>query len=52
MKWSVKREWRPSQRWIDGVLWVGELLSTACTSRCAGDRGVDQVEEAAELFGA
>src|SRR5205807_4221962 len=36
VKWSVKRGWRRSQRWIDGVLWVEELSSTTCTSRCAG----------------
>src|SRR5947207_1175534 len=24
------------QRWIEGVLWVEELSSTTCTSRCAG----------------
>ena len=28
MKWSVKRGWRTSQRWIVGVLWVDELSTT------------------------
>lgn len=36
VKCKVKRGWRLSQRWIEGVLWVEELSSTTWTSRPSG----------------
>ena len=52
VKCTWKRGWRSSQRWIEGVLWVEELSSTTCTSRCPGTAWSMSVQEAAELLGA
>ena len=51
VKCSVKRGWRISQRWIDGVLWVEEFVEHDMHVEVRRHGGIDQLEEATELLG-
>ncbi len=51
VKCRVKRGWRSSHRWIDGVLWVEEVVEHAVHVGMLGHRAIDEVRKATELLG-